>query len=99
MKTSKYSLIRQILDNYSNIILSDLPREFTVNAFAERFHRCFPVEFGNAIIRSGSESFLKKWISIYYLPRKSFIKKYICGFGVYRFRTTKDRFEQLWQKS
>lgn len=100
MKNNNYSPFRTLLDNHSNLVLVDLPARFTVNMFAERIHRDFPIEFSKAISQFRGEARLKEWLSQYYLPRKSFVKRLEIEIGHGRRISfaSKSSFEKLWQK-
>ena len=100
MKNNNYSPFRTLLDDHSNLVLVDLPARFTVNMFAERIHRDFPIEFSKAISQFRGEARLKEWLSQYYLPRKSFVKRLEIEIGHGRRISfaSKSSFEKLWQK-
>lgn len=100
MKNNNYSPFRTLLDDHSNLVLVDLPARFTANMFAERIHRDFPIEFSKAISQFRGEARLKEWLSQYYLPRKSFVKRLEIEIGHGRRISfaSKSSFEKLWQK-
>lgn len=96
---NKYSSIRILLDNNANRVLENLPRNFSVNMFADIVHQIMPIEYAQCVTRLTINGF-KNWIASYYLPRKSYVKRYEILIGD-RMRikdTSKQRFDRLWVK-